>query len=103
MLSKELQASGFRIAEESAAADAALTATFCGSVTVDGEEWDPTYPRPGYCFQLVSATGEQLWHAQIYVSKGQRIEGQFREAAAVCARKLSGARKKSAHKARYGR
>ncbi|HXN45367.1 MAG TPA: hypothetical protein VN893_01925 [Bryobacteraceae bacterium] len=34
-----------------------------------------------------------------YVGKGQRIEGQFREAAAVCARKLAHARKKSAHDA----
>jgi hypothetical protein len=99
ILKKELQSSGFQIAEKPAAADAVLSAKFCGSVTVDGDEWDPTYPRPGYCFQLASPAGEQLWHALIYVGKGQRIEGQFREAAAVCARKFAHAWKKSAHDA----
>lgn len=101
MLKKELQVAGFQIAEESPAADAVLAAGFCGeSVTVvlDGDEWDPTYPRASYCFQLNSASGEQLWHSKVYVSKGQRLQGELREAALVCARKLSGARRKSAHK-----
>lgn len=99
LLKKTLQAAGFQTAETPAAADGRLSVEFCGSITLDWDEWDPTYPRPAYCFKLTSATGEQLWHAQIYVGKGQRVEGELREAALICARKLSSARKKSAHKA----
>ncbi len=101
VLAKEVRAIGLGIVESEGSADATLAAGFCpdSAITLDWDEWDPTYPRPSYCFRLTSTAGEQLWRAKIYVGKGQTFEGEFKEAAVICARKLSAARKKSARNA----
>jgi hypothetical protein len=104
-LKKELPKAGFEVVEKQAAADAVLAVKWDGSIRLDGDEWgDPDYPRPGFFLRLtLVATGEQVWTAEIYLSKGQRAEAEARELAAIAARKLAVAWRKSTQNARNGR
>ena len=102
-LKKELLKAGFELVEDRTAADAVLSVKFDGKIELDGDDWDPTYPRPCYSLRLtLAATGEQVWTAEVYLSKGQDAQGEARELAAIAARKLRAAWQKSAQTARHG-
>ena len=103
-LRKALLKAGFEMVDRQAAADAVLSVRWDGLIVLDGDEWDPAYPRPSYRLRLTLATtGEEVWAAEIHLGKGQNAEGEARELAAIAARKLTAAWKKSTQNARYGR